>query len=47
MIAPYIYPVDIEVWADREEELEALFRELHEEDARAKDDRQQKPERAA
>ena len=47
MTAPYIYPVDIEVWADREADLEALFRELHEEDARAEADLQQEPEGAA
>ena len=46
MTAPYIYPVDIEVWADREEELEALFRELNEEDARAEEP-QPEPEGAA
>ena len=47
MSAPYTYPVDIEVWADREEELEALFRELREEDARAETDLQREPEGAA
>ena len=38
MTAPFTYPVDIEVWADREADLEALFAELHEEEARAKGD---------
>ena len=40
MSAPFTYPVDIEVWADREADLEALFRELHEEDARAEKERE-------
>lgn len=47
MSAPYTYPVDIEVWADREADLEVLFRELHEEDARAGTDLQPEPEGAA
>ena len=38
--------LDIEFYADREEDLEALFRELHEEDARA-EEVQQEPEGAA
>ena len=42
MSAPYTYPVDIEVWADREEDLEALFAELHKEDARAEGDQRDK-----
>lgn len=46
-MAPYPYPADIEVLADREEEIEALFRELREEDARAEDDLQRKPVGAA
>ena len=46
MSAPLTYPIDIEVWADREEDLEALFAELHEEDARA-EEVQQEPEGAA
>jgi len=29
---PYTLPLDIEVWADREKEIEALFEELHETD---------------
>ena len=37
MTAPYTHPVDMEVWADREADLEALFAELHEEDARAQE----------
>ena len=47
MSAPYTYPVDIEVWADREEDLEVLSAELHEEEARAEGDLQPKPEGAA
>ena len=46
MSAPYTYPVDIEVWADREEDLEVLFQELHEEEARA-EEVQPEPEGAA
>ena len=46
MSAPFTYPVDIEVWADREADLEALFAELHEEDARAEEVKQE-PEGAA
>ena len=38
--APFTYPVDVEVLADREADLEALFAELHEEDARAEEDRE-------
>lgn len=45
MSAPYLYPVDIEVWADREADLEVLFRELHEEDARTEEP-QHEPEGA-
>ena len=37
---PFTYPLDIEVWADREEDLETLFAELHEEDAKTEDDRE-------
>ena len=47
MIAPFTHSLDVEVWADREEELEALFRELREEDARAETDLQREPEAAA
>lgn len=36
MIAPFTLVLDIEVWADREEELEALLEELHREEAEAK-----------
>ncbi len=32
MIAPFTLPLDVEVWADREADLKALFRELHETD---------------
>ena len=46
MSAPYTHPVDIEVWADREADLDALFAELHEEDARAEKP-QHEPEGAA
>ena len=46
MTAPFTYPLDIEVWADREADLEALFAELHEEDARA-EEVQQEPEGVA
>ena len=46
MTAPFTYLVDIEVWADREDDLEALFRELNEEDARA-EEVQQEPEGVA
>ena len=46
MSAPYTHPVDVEVWADREADLEALFAELHEEDARA-EEVQPEPEGAA
>ena len=46
MTAPFTYPLDIEVWADREADLEALFAELHEEDARA-EEVQPEPEGAA
>ena len=46
MSAPYTHPVDIEVWADREADLEALFAELHKEDARA-EEVQHEPEGAA
>lgn len=42
MSAPYPYPVDVEVLADWEEDLEALFAELHEEEARAKADHKEK-----
>lgn len=35
MIAPFTLPLDIEVWADREEELEALLEELRREEAEA------------
>ena len=38
MSAPYPYPVDIEVWADREADLEALFAALHAEDDGADDE---------
>ena len=38
MSAPFTYPLNIEVWADREADLEALFAELHKEDARAEGD---------
>ena len=41
MSAPYPYLVDVEVLADREDDLEALFAELHEEDARAEDVQQE------
>ncbi len=40
MMPPFTLPLDVEVWADREEEIEALFEELHETDPQA-DDAQQ------
>lgn len=43
MISPFTYPVNVEVWADRGDDLEALFRELHEEEARAEGNLQQLP----
>ena len=46
MSAPYTCSVDIEVWADREADLEVLFAELHEEDARAEEVKRE-PEGAA
>ena len=46
MSAPLTYSVDIEIWADREADLEALFAELHEEDAQA-EEMQHEPEGAA
>ena len=44
MSAPYPYPVDIEVLADREEEIVQLFMELHETDLQPDDERQPGPE---
>ncbi len=32
MTPPFTLPLDVEVWADREEEIEALFKELHKTD---------------
>lgn len=46
MMAPLTLPLDVEVWADREEEIEQLFRELHEADPQAEDDKQPEPEGA-
>ncbi len=49
MIAPFTLPLDVEVWADREEEIEALFDELHETDPEQGDMQQrdvQQPEGA-
>lgn len=40
MTPPFTLPLDIEVWADREEDLEALMAELNE----AEDEKQQEPE---
>ena len=46
MIAPFTHSLDVEGWADREADLEALFAELHEEDARAEEVKHE-PEGAA
>lgn len=35
-------PLDVEVWSEREEDLAALFAELHEEEARAEADQKEK-----
>ena len=40
MTAPFTLPLDLEVWADREADLEALFAELHQ----AEDEKQHEPE---
>lgn len=46
MTAPFTLTLDIEVWADREEEIEQLFKELHEIDPHLENDMQQEPEGA-
>jgi hypothetical protein len=46
MIAPFTLPLDIEVWADHEEEFEQLFVELHEADPQPEYEMQPKPEGA-
>lgn len=40
MTPPFTLPLDIEVWADREADLEALMAELN----AAEDEKQQEPE---
>jgi hypothetical protein len=45
MTAPFTLSLDVEVWADREADLEALFKELHETDPQP-DDVQGEPEGA-
>jgi hypothetical protein len=40
MTAPFTCPLDIEVWADREADLEALFTELRETDPQPDDEMQ-------
>jgi hypothetical protein len=46
MTAPFTLPLDIEVWADREAELEQLFTELHEADPYPENEVQPEPEGA-
>lgn len=46
MTAPFTLPLDVEVWADREADLEALFTELRETDPQPDDERQPEPEGA-
>ena len=41
MMAPFTLSLDIEVWADREADLEVLFKELHETDPQPPDDDEQ------
>jgi len=46
MIAPFTVPLDVEVWADREEEIKILFAELYKADPQPDDEMQPEPEGA-
>jgi hypothetical protein len=46
MIAPFTLLLDVEVWADREKEVEQLFTELYEADPQPDDEMQLEPEGA-
>ena len=46
MTPPFTLPLDVEIWADREADLEALFQELRETDLRTDDEMQPEPEGA-
>jgi len=46
MMPPFTLSLDIEVWADREAEIEQLFTELNEAEPNPDDERQPEPEGA-
>ncbi len=46
MTPPFTLPLDIEVWADREADLEALMAELNAAESDTLDELQQEPEGA-